>query len=189
MNDARVLDLSGGDLPWRSMTIPYSTPDVDVSRLHVDPRTKANVALVRFPASWARPGVGHYDCAEQFVVLTGSLEVSGTCYVVGDFGYLPALTPRSDSRAPRGCLAVAWFSGPPRWTPEPATPAEPVLHGRVDLVPGNAGGGAYSRDRAPNMAVETTTELLWPSSAQWCLLPPGGVPPQLPGPVLIRRWH
>ncbi len=189
--EATVIDLVGDDLPWRSMTIPDSTPDVDISRLHVDRRSKANVAVVRFPASWARPGVGHYDCAEQFVVLAGALDVSGIRYLEGDFGYLPANADRSESHAPGGCVAIAWFSGPPAWSAGPASPAaaEPALHGRLDNPPGDAGGGAYGRDRAPLMPVETTTELLWPASRQWCLLPPGGLPPQLPGPVLIRPWY
>jgi hypothetical protein len=185
------MDLVDGELPWRSMTIPDSTPVVGIARLHVDRRTKANVAVVRFPASWSRPAIGHYNSAEQFVVLAGSLEVSGIRYGEGDFAYLPAFADRAESRAPGGCLAVAWFSGPPAWSlgPAPLALTEPPMHGRVGVPPGDAGGGAYSRDRAPVVPIDATTELLWPTSARWCLLPPGGIPPQLPGPVLIRPWQ
>ena len=54
MNDARVLDLSGGDLPWRSMTIPYSTPDVDVSRLHDGAKQVDPVNYDRLAQPWRR---------------------------------------------------------------------------------------------------------------------------------------
>jgi hypothetical protein len=189
--EAATIDLRTGDLPWRLMTIPDSTPDVSLCRLHVEPRTKASVAVVRFPPGWARAGVGHYRCAEQFVVLSGRLEVSGIVYVEGEYGYLPARAARSASRAPGGCLAVAWFSGPPAWAAGPAlaAPAEPALHGRVGDPPGGVGGGAEGRDRAPAAPVEATTELLWSESGRWCLLPSGATPPSIPGPVLIRRWH
>jgi hypothetical protein len=190
VGDATVIDLRGGDLPWRSMAIPDSAPSVELARLHVDQRTKASVALVRFPPGFARPGVGHYQCAEQFVVLGGAIDVSGIRYVEGDYAYLPARTDRADSGSPGGCLAVAWFSGPPVWSAgrSSAPPDEPGLHGRVGDPAGSVGGGAYGRDRVAAGPVDVTTELLWPGSRLWCLLPAGATPPPLPGPVLVREW-
>ena len=184
--------LRADDLPWRSMTIPDSNLDVELTRLHLDPRTRANVALVRFPAGWARPGVGHYDCAEQFVVLDGGLEVSGVRFGEGEFGYLPARTVRAASGvAPGGCLAVAWFSGPPRWSvgPPASPPVEEVLHGRVGHPPGDVGGGACGLDGTPTGPVDSITELLWPELGGWCVLPAGALSPRLPGPVVLRRWQ
>ena len=190
--DPTVIELRAGDLRSRPMTIPGSTPDVDLTRLHVDERTRASVSLVRFPPGWARPGVGHYRCAELFVVLNGALEVSGVRYAADNYGYLPARVARADSRSQDGCLAVAWFSGPAAWSdglpPEPA--GEAALDGRLGKgdPPAGVGGGAYGSDRVPAGPVEVPTELLWVELGRWCLLPSGATPPPLPGPVLVRHW-
>jgi hypothetical protein len=189
---AVVVDLRAGGLRWRPMTIPGSTPDVELARLYVDAATRASVSLVRFPPGWARPGVGHYPCAELFVVLDGVLEVTGVRYAAGEYGYLPARFVRAGSRSVTGCLAVGWFSAPPAWSPgAPATSAaEPARHGRLgaDDPPAGAGGGAYGTDTTPASPVAVPTELLWVDYGLWCLLPPGATPPRLYGPVLVRPW-
>jgi hypothetical protein len=190
-HEPAVIDLRAPDLPFRSNTIPDSTPDVALTRLHVDRLSRASVSLVRFPAGWARPGTGSYRCAELFVVLDGEIEVSGECYRPGEYGYLPARTARADSHSRGGCLAVAWFSGPPVWSDGlPAEPAEKAsLHSRLgEDDPAGVGGGARGRDRVPVGPVEAATELLWPAAGRWCLLPSGASPPPLPGPALVRRW-
>jgi ChrR-like protein with cupin domain len=200
-----VVDLRGGGLRWRRMTIPGSTPDVELVRLHVDAATRASVSLVRFPPGWQRPGAGHYPCAELFVVLDGALDVTGVRYAAGEYGYLPAGLVRADSRSVAGCLAVGWFSAPPDWFPgEPAAPAtEPAGHGRLGegspaaeptrrgrLGEGSpaAGGAGYGVDTTPAGPVAVPTELLWAGSGRWCLLSSGATPPRLPGPVLVRPW-
>jgi ChrR Cupin-like domain len=191
--DARATDLRRDALPWRSMTIPESTPDVELTRLHADRCTSASVALVRFPPGWTRPGSGHYRCAEQFVVLGGAIEVSGTAYLEGEYAYLPARMVRNRSRSQGGCLALAYFSGRPDWSVDPpAAPSdEPPLHGRVcDFdQPTDAGGGSYGSGRVATGPVDVTTELLWPESGLWCLLAAGAEAPSLPGPVLVREWR
>lgn len=183
-----MLDVRSSDLPWRSQTIPGSSPDVALARLHVDATSKATVSVVRFPPAWSRPGTGHYGCAELFVVLEGILEVSGVSYVEGEYGYLPAGTARTDSRSRGGCLAVAWFSGPPAWSRGEAAlpPAEVPGHGPVAEL---ASAGARGRNRAPIGPVDVPTEILWVESGQWCLLPAGGVAPLRSGPVLVRAWR
>jgi hypothetical protein len=178
MVDVRSVEL-------RSMTIPGSTPDVTLARLHVS-ASKATVSVVRFPAGWSRPGTGHYGCAELFVVIEGMLVVSEVPYVEGEYGYLPAGTPRTDSRCDTGCLTVAWFSGPPVWWPGISSePVAPSAHGPVATV---AAGGAYGLAQPPVQAVEVPTEMLSVATGQWCMLAPGDTPPALPGPVLVRPW-
>lgn len=193
MADERTLvDLHAADLPWRSITIPGSAPQVELVRLHADARTSASVSLVRFPAGWYRPGIGHYHCAELFVVLKGSIEVSGLHYAEGYYGYLPARASRVDSRSREGCLAVAWFSGAPAWSagPPPVPPDEAPRRGRFGVPRQllDIGGGACRCDPVPAGPVAVTTELLWPESGKWCLVPSGAVPPLLPGSALLRRW-
>lgn len=190
-------DLSGDDargLDVRAVTIPGSSPDVRLARLHVDPATRASVCLVRFPAGWSRPGVGSYGCAEEFAVLDGWIQVSGTRFGVGDYCYLPAGTPRADSRSGPGCLTVAWFSGPVRWTPgSPVTPARVgAVRARVgdarrprDAVPGGCAGAV----EPPAGPVDVPTEVLWVGARRWCLVPAGAhVPARAGGPVLVRWW-
>jgi hypothetical protein len=187
-----LVDLHAADLPWRSITIPGSAPKVGLVRLHADTRTSASVSLVRFPAGWDRPGVGHYQCAELFVVLDGSIEVSGVHYAEGYYGYLPARASRIDSRSREGCLAVGWFSAVPAWSADPplVPPDEAPRRGRLGAPgqPLDIGGGACRCDRVPAGPVAVTTELLWPGSGKWCLVPSGALPPALPGTALLRRW-
>lgn len=102
---------------WGSTTIPGSAPEVAILRLHVDPTTRASTSLVRFPAGWARPGIGHYPVGEEILVLDGELVVSGVRYRAGDYGWLPPYARRAASATPTGALCLAWFSGPPVWTP------------------------------------------------------------------------
>jgi hypothetical protein len=188
MSEPAVVDLRGGGLRWRRMTIPGSTPDIELVRLHVDAARWASVSLVRFPPGWTRPGVGHYPCAELFVVLDGVLEVTGVSYPPGWYGYLPARFARADSRSVAGCLAVGWFSGPPIWSPGAPPGVESPGRGRLGEDSPPADGGASGMDTAPAGPVAVPTELLWADSGRWCLLPAGATPPRLPGPVLVRPW-
>jgi hypothetical protein len=167
------------------MTIPGSTPDVALTRLHVS-AAKATVSVVRFPAGWSRPSTGHYSCAELFVVIEGVLDVSGVSYVEGEYGYLPAGTPRTDCRSDAGCLTVAWFSAPPVWSPGLSSePVGPSLHGPVASA---AAGGAYGLAQPPVRAVKVATEVLFVATGQWYMVAPGDTPPAMPGPVLVRPW-
>ncbi len=55
---------------------PRVGPQVELARLRANRETGSFLALVRFPAGWARPGSGHYRCGEEFTVLEGELQVS-----------------------------------------------------------------------------------------------------------------
>lgn len=101
-------------LPDRDYLIPGSTSPVRLARLHVRP-DGGSTSLVRFPPGWTRPARGHYLAGEEFVVLDGTLHVSGITYRDGDYGWIPAGSLRFDSESPAGALAVALFDGPPAW--------------------------------------------------------------------------
>lgn len=106
-----------GDLDWRPYTIPGSAPRVELARMRANGETGSFLAMVRFPAGWARPGSGHYLCGEEFVVLEGEIQVSGVTYRAGDTVWFPAGRERRDSRSDAGATALAWFSGPAEWVP------------------------------------------------------------------------
>ena len=74
-------------------------------------------AFVRFPEGWSRPEVGHYAVAEEFLVLEGSLSLSGRAWNAGGHAWIPAFERRHDLASPTGCLVFAWFGGTPRWIP------------------------------------------------------------------------
>jgi len=101
-------------LTWREVTIPDSSPSVTMARLREEP-DGAFWALVRFPAGWSRPVVGHYLSDEEFWLLEGELTISGVTYVPQQGDHIPAGQPRADSRSPNGALALARFAGPATW--------------------------------------------------------------------------
>lgn len=189
------IDLFSPGLRFRPVTIPGSAPNVDLVRLHVDAARSASVSLVRFPAGWQRPGSGHFPCAEEFHVLRGELVVSGVRYAEGDYAYLPPRVTRTDSASPTGCLALAWFSGPPTWVDEisdlaPAPqsarrgPADACRRDPTPDVPGRSCVVSESPSH-----VDVPTELVSLSAWRWTLVHPGEPVPVLPGPIFLRTWE
>ncbi|WP_067186121.1 hypothetical protein [Microtetraspora niveoalba] len=221
MGTVRVVDLDAPGLTWVEVTMPASSGPVRLVRLHADRATGASVSLVRFPAGWARPGTGHYTCAEEFVALDGRISVSGAGFPAGAHKYLPALATRSDSSAgPDGCLAVAWFSGPPVWrdgaashsapdrpvasgpvlpdsvlpgsvlpgsVPPGSVPPDSVLLGSVAELPDRLPGGPADGDAGEEFAAEGF-DAVFVEARTWAYVPAGEPFPDLPGPVLVRRW-
>ncbi|MFC5816679.1 cupin domain-containing protein [Nonomuraea harbinensis] len=187
----RVVDLDGPGLDWREVVMPASSGPVRLVRLHA--AGEASVSLVRFPAGWSRPDTGHYSCAEEFVVLDGLISVSGTDFPAGTYAYLPPSTPRTASVAgPGGCLAVAWFSGPPAWKDGlPDGPAPRVVHGPVaealrvedDVI--RARGSASGVQEPRGLVSGGDVEVLSLTARTWTY---GSGVPGLPGPLLTRFW-
>lgn len=193
MTGSPAIDLRSPGLPYARVTIAGSPDPVDVARLHADPDTGAGVSVVRFPATWRRPATGYYACAEELLVVDGTLVVTGHTYAAGVYGYLPPYATRSASATPGGCLALAWFSARPIWAEGTADGAitHPAAYGdplgqrrprRPDVV-----GESAVVAQAP-VSVDVPTELVSTSSWQWALVPPGDPVPALPGPVLVRSW-
>jgi hypothetical protein len=95
--------------------MPDSSGPVRLARLPELPDA-AFRAFVRFPAGWSRTLAGHYAAAEEIFLLEGELHLNEFALRAGGYLWVPALGARIDSRAEGGCLALAWFSGFPRWT-------------------------------------------------------------------------
>lgn len=103
-----------GALEWHNAPMPGSNGPVELARLpQLD--DQAFRAFVRFPAGWARPGAGHYAVPEEFLILDGDLSLNGITWKTGGYAWIPAHRVRSGSVSVDGCLAFAWFGGPPRW--------------------------------------------------------------------------
>lgn len=198
------MDASSAD--WRPYGIPGGTPEVQLTRLAVDPRGGFDV-LVRFPTGWSRPGPGHYDAAEEVLFLAGSFSMSGKNYTAGDHGWFPADFTREDSVSPTGALALAWFSGGNSWTESISDRAEQAARGvatrrwtdhQAATSPiGTAGWLLREDDQRSTWIVEHVPEgahvdgaevgLFDLATHRWANIPPGGALPDLgPGPVWLR---
>jgi hypothetical protein len=120
-------ELAFASLTWREAPMPGATP-VEMALL---PKLDDGGfrAFVRFPKGWARPDVGHYAVAEEFVLLEGSLSLSGQMWTAGGHAGIPAFERRHHLASPTGCLVFAWFGGTPRWIPgEPTQAPSPTRH-------------------------------------------------------------
>ncbi|MEO6020365.1 MAG: hypothetical protein ABIP45_08975 [Knoellia sp.] len=178
---------------WATVPIPGSEPPVRLHRLHLDPASKASLSLVEFPAGWRRPGTGHYLCAEEFVVLGGSLTVSGEVHKMGDHVYLPARWPRVDSSTEHGCRALAWFSAAPSWqvgegpgSDEPPRAGPPQLDAPGKEAAGTGPRVSMQEPVAPVASVDR--DVLEVSTNQWWFVPAGQVATPTAGPALVRSW-
>lgn len=103
------------DLAFSEVAIPDSEPAVRVLRLSHDAGTGAGVSVVDFPAGWTRSVLGRYGAGEEFLVLRGSLTISGISLAAGDYAWIPPGALRWESNAPEATRVLAWFSGPGEW--------------------------------------------------------------------------
>lgn len=161
--------LAFAELEWQSAPMPGSNGAVALARLP-DIGDGAFRAFVRFPACWSRPGAGHYAVAEEFLVLGGDLTLDGHTWQAGGYAWIPARRMRTGSRSVDGCLAFAWFGGPPRWVAgKAATPVNDTdvrfRHWR-EAPERELGDGQHGR--ALRTGSEHSTWLLeHPSPDQW----------------------
>lgn len=115
MNEAEWVDLASRMDQLQETVVPDASAPLLTTVLHVEPTSSGSCLLVSFPAEWER-GPGAYSCFEHAVVLEGSIELDGDLWEAGTSFVIPADAQRSRTFAPSGALAVAWFSGAPRWT-------------------------------------------------------------------------
>jgi hypothetical protein len=192
--DGEWLDLRAvPDERWRRVTLPGAEPDVELTRLHVDPDSGASLSLVRFPAGWSRPQDGCYPVGEEIAVLDGSLEVSGVTLRAGDYGWVPPRVLRTGTASPEGALVLAMFTGMPQWLTDP----DDAAPGQVLAQPFHLGPLRPAADDVPgwSVVVDEVTEvadadrdLLDVAGACWVLVPAGTVAPVVEGPVQARTW-
>ena len=98
-------------------TIPDGIPPVRLTRLKIDSTTGASTSLVVFPPGWRRDVTGSYAASEDFLVIAGSLNVSGIRLGAGDLGGIPAGALRWSSFTEEPTRTLAWFSGAGNWAP------------------------------------------------------------------------
>ena len=181
----------------RTTTIPDGRPDVGITRLHLDRGTGATTSLVAFPAGWQRLAAGRYLVGEEFVLLTGTLEISGAVFVAGDYAWIPAGALRTGTLSPDGALTLAWFSGPPGWErSDSGAGAITQLHLSTAAVPhgclplrGDRAGEGPGRSHVYDGPVTITgpAEVLFVDDWRWLYVEPAVVHTVTGGRVLIRQ--
>lgn len=190
-----------GALDWAPFEIPGSTLPVSLVRLHSEPDTRAQSLLVRFPAGWERPETGHYEAAEELVVLDGALEMSGETYEPRDWAWFPAGFRRVASRSPAGMLAFARFDGPARWVAS-GEEGPPAMRARLDAsggasLPFGGEGGRLLRSGdedsawfgdppAAGASAPVDCEAFDLSARAWVFTPAGEPFPAMVGPCFVR---
>ncbi|WP_436775843.1 hypothetical protein [Yinghuangia sp. YIM S09857] len=184
--------------------IPGSTAPVAMTRLALDPESGSSLSLVRFPPGWQRPERGHYDVGEEFLVVDGELAVSETVYAPGELAWIPAGTLRFASSTHVEAVALAWFSGTPRWTADDGDHARgPSTRVNVPTVVLPDHGPLVLRGGRPGEAEGTTalfacaaavpasllrggTTLTDVTTWRWCPAESPDARPDWPGRVLVR---
>ncbi len=194
------------ELAWQDFDVPHGNQPVQTVRLQFNDRTRAITLLVRFPQGWERAQAGSYECAEEFIVLDGTLQMSGAGYRAGDWVYVPEGVQRKSTSAPEGALALARFSGEVRWrqgdgeapmlraTPlrDLDTPAdESPFGGKATLLNAAHGVSSWLLDELPLPGSTATfdVELLSTEQHVWGWFPAGSEFPALEGRFFCRTFE
>ncbi len=189
-----IVDLDSPDLAFNSYAIAGSDVAADLAMLHADDSRAVRAVLVAFPDGWRREGTGHQPAAEEMVVLSGALSMSGqTCDTEHLLSAAPHAT-RSATSVLDGTRAVVWFAGAPGGWQEGA-PSEPGVLRVLPLAPGTVRapvdgliGSVEVREDVAGATFDVDADLVWPGSAQYAHLPAGTPAPQVPGRVVVRLW-
>ena len=151
-----IMFIQAQNLPWKRGLHSGGRGDVDVKQLSIDDSNGAATCIVRFPAGWSAAELEHLGCDEEFLVLDGSLTLSGQEYSKHSYAFLPAGYPRERASSSRGAVLLAMYHG------------HPALHA-------GASEAGFREDRL--------VRFLDPLTMEW---DPGLVDPQLAPGVAIK---
>lgn len=88
----------------------YGRPGTDLKLLSIDGETGAFSCVMRFPEGWRDDKDAWLLGDEELFVLDGELMIDGTSYAENCYAFLPAGLGRGASSAPRGAVALCFFS-------------------------------------------------------------------------------
>ena len=99
-------------LPSRVLGPTNSLPGVKATALSYDAKgTRAVSVIFEFPAGWIMDKPHYLDSDQEFLVLSGQLEVDGTAYGPNDYAYLPAGFPHRLLRSEQGATLLNFYEG------------------------------------------------------------------------------
>ena len=104
------LQLGAASQQWRSVPMTGANMGVEVVPLASFGDTFA--ILCKFPAGFQRTTAGGYVVAEEFILLSGELQLEEVVFQPGQLAFVPAHYLRTNMTSPDGALALAWFGGP-----------------------------------------------------------------------------
>ena len=132
-------------LPWAEGLYGGDRPGVSVRTLSFDDETGASSLVIRYPPGWKAQESAHLLTDEEFLVLTGSLEINDVVYDQLAYGFFPAGHVRKTAFSPEGALVLTFFEGEPRTlSGHPATPvAGDRLIERIRALDGDWGGNFH----------------------------------------------
>lgn len=108
-------------LPWDESATTAWRPGVAARVLSVDQEDGAASLILRYPPGYWR-GAETLDADEEFIVLSGAIEIDGTCYGVHDYAHLPRQMPRSGLLCRDGAEVLTFVSSAPQVMRAPREP-------------------------------------------------------------------
>lgn len=175
---------------WTTFDIPGGSAPVPIVVLRRDPASRAQTMFVRFPAGWSRPVAGFYEAAEELVVISGVLHMSGIIYKPGDWGYIPAGSVRTSTDTPEECLVFARFDGPARWREAAEASSPPPMTGTLSGAPrllrSSDGSRASFGPLNPGEIAAADTEVLEQERSAYAFVAAGQSLPAVAGACFIR---
>lgn len=177
---------------WTPIDIPGGSAPVPIVVLRRDPASRAQTMFVRFPAGWSRPVAGFYEAAEELVVISGVLHMSGITYKPGDWGYIPAGSVRTSTDTPEECVVFAHFDGPARWQAAAEASGPPhmteTLSGAPRVLRSGDGSQASFGPLKPDEVAATDTEVLELERSTFAFVAAGQSLPAVDGACFVRTF-
>jgi len=99
--------------------------------------------VIKYPAGWSDPNQHYLDVDDEFLVLSGELEIGDTSYQKYCFGHLPAGYQRSSARAVTETVVLTFRSGEGTRQEGSSAMDESRLVKKVDALAGQWGGNFH----------------------------------------------
>ncbi len=123
-----TLFIMAQDIPWDDGLYSQARQDVRSKILSIDDAGTDATVIVEYPAGWERSKPEYLNTHEEFLVLSGELEINGRVYSAQNYAFLPAGFVRESASSKNGATVLTMFYGKPAVIAGiPAEPHDPAL--------------------------------------------------------------
>lgn len=195
MTDApTVVHLDTDELVWGEHAIAGAEQPARIVLLHADPERSTRTVVVQFPDGWTRDAVGHQPAAEEMVLLSGALSISGLTCAPGQILVVEPKATRAATSTLDDTRALVFFSGAGGgWEDgEAADAGSAAVH---DLASGfergprtGLNGTVEFRTDVAGTVLGTDADVFWPQAHAWAYVPAGSAVPDLDGDAVVHTW-